>query len=114
MTDFVKYDDVGRILATGSMPAAMLSLQDGNIFVGSADADRHYIANGVVRPRPANPATLAGATLSNLPAPCVIRINASEYTCADSTATLNLTLAGTYAVTVIAFPFLDAVFTITK
>ncbi|MFZ6813761.1 hypothetical protein ACO0K3_04790 [Undibacterium sp. Rencai35W] len=114
MTDFAKYDNTGRILATGSMPAAMLALQDGNIYAGTVDADRHYIADGVALPRPVNPATFAGATLSNLPAPCVIRINASEYPCTDSTATLNLTLAGTYAVTVIAFPFLDAIFTITK
>jgi hypothetical protein len=114
MTDFAKYDDAGRILATGSMPAAMLTLQDGNIFVGTADADRHYITNGVAHPRPANPVTLTGTTLSNLPVPCVVRINASEYSCTDGTATLNLTLAGTYTVTIVAFPFLDAVFTITK
>jgi hypothetical protein len=114
MTDFARYDDTGRILATGSMPAAMLALQDGNIYVGTADTDRHYVANGVAHPRPPNPAALTGATLSNLPVPCVIRINASEYPCADGTATLNLTLAGIYTVTVIAFPFLDAVFTITK
>jgi hypothetical protein len=114
MTDFAKYDGAGRILATGSMPTSMLALQDGNIYVGTADSDSQYIVNGTVMTRPANPATLSGTTLSNLPVPCVIRINASEYPCTDSTATLNLTLAGTYAVTVTAFPYLDAIFTVTK
>ena len=114
MTDFAKYDDTGRILATGSMPASMLELQEGNIYVGTADADSQYIVGGAATPRPANPATLSGTILSNLPVPCVIRINASEYPCTDSTATLNLTLAGTYTITVTAFPFLDAIFTVTK
>jgi hypothetical protein len=114
MTDFAKYDDTGKILATGSMPTSMLELQDGNIYVGTADADLQYIVGEVATPRPANPATLSGTILSNLPVPCVIRINASEYPCTDSTATLNLALVGTYTVTVTAFPYLDAIFTVTK
>ena len=113
MTDFAKYDSAGRISATGSMPAEMLALQDGNIYVGAVDPDRQYIVDGLATPRPASPATLAGTTLSNLSIPCVIRINTSDYPCLDNTATLNLQQAGTYAVTVIAFPFLDATFTIT-
>lgn len=113
MTDFAKYDDEGRILATGSMPESMLELQEGNIYVGTVDPLREYIADGVAAPRPVNPAALSGTTLTNLPVPCVIQINDSQYPCSDATATLRFAQVGTYTVTVIAFPYLDARFTVT-
>lgn len=113
MTDFAKYDGEGRILATGSMPDSMLELQDGNLYIGTVDANSEYIAEGIAVKRPENPATLVGTTLTNLPAPCAIQINDTRYPCTDDTATLHFTQAGTYVITVISFPHLDARFTVT-
>lgn len=72
----------------------------------------HRVVDGEVSLRPASPATLDGLTLTNLPAPCTIRINSEEYGCAESTATLSFDQPGTYLVTIEAWPYLDKEFSI--
>ena len=72
----------------------------------------HYVANGAVVPRPANPTTIAGTILSNVPVPAVVSINGTPFATADASVDLGLTLMGTYKVVVKAFPYLDKTFTV--
>jgi hypothetical protein len=50
MTNFVRYDDGGNVIATGTMPSDMIAQQKGNILAVAAKIDRNaqYIANGSV------------------------------------------------------------------
>lgn len=78
---------------------------------GHFDAAQFYVVNAAATPRPANPATLSGTTLANLPSPCTLVINGTRYDCTDTTA--NLTLSpGNYQVQVLAWPMQDAHFTV--
>ncbi len=113
MTEFTRYDTNGRVLVTGSVPEAMIELQGGLIVHGKIDGRTHYVFEGTATPRPQNPATLSGADLSGLPAPCQIIINGVVYECEEATATLDFTYPGNYDVRVSAFPYLDAVFEVT-
>jgi len=115
-TLFVCHDQAGLITQVGVVPAyamALLTTSTVSVIEGTADLNLDYVLNGVVTPRPANSATIAGTELSNLPNPCTISINGSPYPCADTSAALSLTQSGTYAVKVSAFPYLDANFTVT-
>lgn len=75
------------------------------------DRDTKYVVDGVLADRPTNPAVLTGATLSALPVPCQIKINATTYDCTESTANLTFSHPGAYKITVIAWPHIDAEFT---
>jgi hypothetical protein len=79
---------------------------------GAWDGETHYVLDGVATERPANPATLDGLTLNNLPVPCKIVINSTYYDCTDDTAELEFDYAGTYKVIIEAFPYLNAEFEI--
>lgn len=69
-----------------------------------------YVADGEVRPRPANPARLDGMTLRDLPTPCTIHIGAQAYPCNDTVAELEFEHPGTYTVRVESWPYLDKEF----
>jgi len=115
--NFTIHNAAGRILRTGFCPDGMEVLQakDGESMVpDTADLDKHHVVDGAITERPGNPATLTGNTLSDLPCPCVVRVNGREYDCDEATADLLFTHVGTYKITVSAFPYLDATFTITK
>lgn len=112
MVAFAKYDEQGRVLFIGDVPEAMLTLQGESIFIGEIDPATHYVVDGAAQPRPINHATLVEKTLVNLPIPCVIKINQQQYQCSDSRAELDFTYAGIYTITVLAFPVMDAVFTL--
>jgi hypothetical protein len=115
--NFTIHDDAGRIIRTGYCPDGMETIQakaGERMLPDRADLHAHYVAAGVVTDRPANPATLIGTTLLNLPNPCTVTINGRDYQCDDVTADLGFTHVGSYAVKVSAFPFLDAHFTVTK
>lgn len=71
-----------------------------------------YVLDGAITDRPANPATLAGLSLSSLPVPCEIIINGTQYPCTDDHAELTFDQPGTYTVVVCAWPRLDKEFTI--
>ncbi len=118
MTYFVVHDTQGKISRTGACPSSMSEIQahSAHEFVvqGMADGDTDYVVQDVITKRPSNPTTLSGTTLSSLPSPCTIKVNATEYACTDTSATLSLTYSGTYKIVVEAWPHLDAVFTIIK
>ena len=117
MMNFTIHDNAGRILRTGFCVAGQERAQArvGEYMVPeAADLDAHYVKDGAVVNRPANPARLIGTTLLNLPVPCVVKINAREYDCDEPTADLCLTHVGTYKIKVSAFPYLDAQFDVAK
>jgi len=112
---FVKYDPaMGRISYIGSVPISMLSLQGENVIVGEADMLLDYVEGGAIARRPANPAVLDGMTLRALPRPCVVTVEGIAHECTDRTAELSFSHPGTFAVTVTAFPVLDATFEVTQ
>lgn len=113
--NFTIHDATGRLLRTGYCPDGheIHQAKDGESMVPeTADLDLHYIVSGNIVERPINPAIQNGNVLSELPAPCVITINGKPYPCSDTTASLSMTHVGTYKVTVSAFPYLDANFTV--
>lgn len=79
---------------------------------GAWDRLTHYVLDGEAVERPANPAVLTDLTLTNLPVPCKIVINGTEYDCNDSQIDLDLPMINEYLITVVAFPYLDAEFEI--
>jgi hypothetical protein len=114
MTQFARYDDEGRILFMGDVPADLLPLQGEQIVIADdVHPERHYVVDGQLTLRPANPARIHGTELNGLPRPCDIVINGRAYACADGHAQLEFTYPGTYRVVVRAFPFVDATFEVT-
>lgn len=115
-TELIAYDATGRITMVASLSQATLELYQssgmGLLLDTQADPDTQMVVNGVVQDRPANPTTLNGAVLSNVPVPAVVVINGASYSTNESTVELGLTM-GTYAVKVEAFPYLDKQFTVT-
>jgi hypothetical protein len=114
--EYAIYDTAtGRIKYKGSVPEFMLEAQAalGGLYVGEVDFHTDYIVAGVKTARPVSPVTLAGTTLSNVPVPAKVRVNAMFYDTTDSTVELTLPALGTYSITVIAFPYLDKSFTVT-
>ena len=117
-TQFVAIDARGAIQYTGSVPESMMGGQiapvGGSIVRGVGDAKTDYVLAGVITPRPANTATLSGMTLQTLPSPCTITINGTAHDCTDDHCDLSFSQPGTYAVTVSAWPMLDATFEVTQ
>lgn len=111
---FAKYDETGRILFLGSVPAEMLELQGENVVPGVADPTTDYVLAGVLTKRPLNPTTIDGMSLKNLPKPCVITVEGKAYDCTDDTSDLSFSQPGTYTVQVSAFPMLDTTFQVTQ
>lgn len=72
----------------------------------------YYVLNGQAVERPVNPTLLTGLTLTNVPYPCKIVINQTEYECNESEVELDFPMSGLYKIKVIAFPYLDAEFEI--
>jgi len=113
--NYILYDNVGRIVQTGSSPdgTAELHQRGPHAFLeGTADLERDYVRAGQVVPRLACPAELAGKTLIGLPVPCVVYINRAGYSCAEPVAELDFPYPGTYRIRVEAFPHLDGEFTL--
>jgi hypothetical protein len=48
MTHFARYDEVGNIVATGTIPDHLVKNQVGNVIVGQFNRETQYVANGVV------------------------------------------------------------------
>lgn len=113
MLKFAKVDGAGRVLFTGSIPESMLVLQGDNIFVGDIDGQTHYVVDGVATQRPANPATLVGSTLTDVPAGTVVTIGNSQYTVDDGHADLQFSYPGNYSLQLACFPYLDTTIEIT-
>jgi hypothetical protein len=118
-TTFVKADANGRILLFGTVPKHMLAIQplaEGEQLVeGAGHWDTDYVKDGVVVPRPDNPATLDGMKISNVPNPSAVTIGTeSPVDVQDGEVDLEFAYPGTYTVTVVSWPYQDATFTVTQ
>lgn len=118
-TNYAIADSTGRILLVGSVPAWMLPAQPltaGQVIVlGKANLNLDYVSNSTITPRPANPSTISGMTISNVPNPSTVTIDGvNPQTVTDGTVNLSFTQPGTYTVVVSSWPMLDATFTVTQ
>lgn len=118
-TDIVYADSSGKITATGRVPAFMVPDQPppdgGSVAIGKADKSLHYVTGGAIAERPANPSTLSGLRISNVPNPSTVTIDGENpYTVTDGEVDLEFTQPATYTVTVSSWPMLDATFQVTQ
>lgn len=111
---FVKHDDVGRILFSAEVPASMIGLQGDDTAVGDADHRLDYVVDGKIRRRPANTAVQTSKGLEALPIPCVVIVRGVSYPCNDGVVDLSFSEPGTYEVSVVAWPMLDATFEVVQ
>jgi hypothetical protein len=115
MPDVTLYEPAtGRIRMTAflsDVSHAALTQQEEPRIEGHFEAATHYVVDGAAIPRPANNTLLSGTLLNGLPQPCAIAINGTVYQCADDHADLSLP-PGEYRITVSAWPYIDANFTL--
>lgn len=83
---------------------------------GEAHVLNDYVKNGEVRRRPEMDveltATSGGCVLSNLPVPCVIKVNCTAYPNEDATEEeILFDQYGTYNISISAWPYFDKEFT---
>lgn len=108
------YDAAGKIISTltGTDESIELNITESEYDYVEGDwyGKPVYVLNGVVTDKPANPATLNGMTLQNVPVPAKVKIGQEYYDTDEATVELSFPFAGTYNVTVIAFPYLDKEF----
>ena len=116
-SELTRYDPAtGRVVNKLTVPGEEVQQYldlDPYLVEGEADFLTDYVLNKVITHRPANPAVLTGKALTALPIPCTIKINKIAYDCKDDHADLNFVYPGTYTIVIVAFPFLDATFTVT-
>jgi hypothetical protein len=110
---FVVCDENGRILRTGVAPGQMVEIQaqsGEHVFAGVADQIRQYIdiAEAAVLDRPTLTPIVDGLTISNLPNGCIASTEGQEFLVISGQINLEYELPGTYAVTLRAWPWLDA------
>lgn len=110
------YDADGRIVGVMSGPhdciVATGQHNQQQWVEGGSDPETHYVAQGVLTPRPENPAALSAGTLSDLPVPCTIHIGSVDYPCDEPVAELAFDQPGTYRVVIEAWPYLNKEFEI--
>jgi hypothetical protein len=78
---------------------------------GFWDGKLYYVVDGTATLRPDCPAVLDGLTLTNLPVPCVLEINGTQYNANQTEVELDL-VQGLFIIKIIAFPYLDGVFNV--
>lgn len=117
-TSWLVADVDGRILVVASTPYFMMEmhvLEAGQRKIqGAGDSSKDWLNGGIVQPRPANPSTLDGMKISNVPNPSTVTIGtetSAEVT--DGEVELEFTQPGTFTVRIQGWPYLDAVFTVT-
>jgi hypothetical protein len=95
--------------------AANHDMQTEAYIEGSAHVLDDYVVDGEVRPRPQMETTLTpttdGCTLSNLPAPCILKINCTDYPCETTEEDIVFDQPGTYEIKITAWPYHDKEFT---
>jgi hypothetical protein len=113
---FTTHDPAGRLLvAKLASEASSATTQPYGLYVdGMHDGSVSYVVAGAVEPRPGNPTTLSGTTLSNIPLPSQIVIDGVVYDATGSTMELVFPLPGTYEVIVVSFPPLNKTFQVTQ
>lgn len=116
MSAISAYDMKGEIkyIVSGDDVVIQTTLENSkdHFIDGSWEPDLFYVKDGQPIERPANTATLDGLVLHNLPTPCKMFINETEYHVEDSTVELELPMSAKYRIIIVAFPFLDAEFEI--
>ena len=113
---FVVHDAQGRILRCGKCPPGSVDIQasgPGETALQADWFDGAYVVDGALVPRPASPVALIDMTLTGVPVPAVVRINAAQYEADESTVELDITYPGKYRIVVEAWPYLDAEFEVT-
>ncbi|MFZ6734748.1 hypothetical protein ACO0LG_22685 [Undibacterium sp. Ji42W] len=111
------YDQTGRITMTGALSPATLAHYDsiGATYVaGIYDTNLCFVQGGALVARPESPVILVGFELVDVHVGSVVCINKSKYVAESDTVHLSLTYPGDYDVTVLDFPYQDAVFKVTK
>lgn len=116
------YDDAGRLTGTLTGAESVLlesaALSGQGYLSGAHDARTHYAQAGVLTVRPTQATVLTGFTLTDVPVPCTVVIvdavggMTRTYPCNDATIDLEFAHAGTYRVTVRAWPYRDKEFTL--
>lgn len=110
------YNDIGEIHTTIQGDELSIQATIDNITDGWVEGDwfqkNKYVANGEVLDRPANPTTVSGLTLNNVPVPATVFIDNVPYETSESTVEIEFSFPGTHKVKVVAFPYLDAEFEI--
>ncbi|QQB36933.1 hypothetical protein I6I07_10140 [Achromobacter deleyi] len=110
------YDPSGRIIGVMRGPRESVEATaeaTGHAFVeGEGNPDLQYVLQNAIVARPESPVVLAGKTLSGLPVPSLIRIGNVAYPCAETVAELEFGHAGTFAVAIEAWPYLNKEFTV--
>lgn len=113
ITYYLPTGEIDSVLTGDQMVIdATVAIADLPHVLGVWDRLTHYVLNGTAVERPANTATLNNQTLTNLPTPCKIIINGTEYESTESTVELDFPMVNEYLITVIAFPYLNAEFEI--
>lgn len=110
---YVMFDDKGRILQTlqtSHETAEALYRQHFRILQAEADPQVHYILDGKVTDRPANPAVLVGSKIVNVPNPTRILFHGEFFTCEDGEIDVRSPTSET--ITLQSFPYLDKEFEI--
>lgn len=111
ITTITYHTESGEI--TGTLSATDNTIEPNKVGLwvyGEGKAESDYVLDRVITPRPTQPTTLTGNFLENLPVPCKIIINGTEYDCNESTATLEFNQPGTYNIIVRAWPYIDKEF----
>jgi hypothetical protein len=117
MTEYISYfDETGKITGTSYSQSATMQMikalatvpfVDGNWFGKDV-----YVLNGAVVDRPINPTTVSGLALESVPVPATVIVNGVSYQTDDSFIEFDFNQPGTYAVKVVAWPYLDKEFSI--
>jgi hypothetical protein len=118
MAQFVVYDGTGRILRYGSCPTDLIEVQAGAgetaiEFDGQVSDATNYFNGTEIVARPANPATLSGMDIIDVPDGSVLEIEGTRYPVTGTTVHLSFTFPGTYDVRLFSFPWLDTSFEVT-
>lgn len=112
MNESITYhDETGRI--TGVLTATSNTMEPNMVGLwvyGAGDTDLEYVHNGEIVARPIQRTEVNGQILQNLPAPCEIDVNGETYQGTGDTFVLPVT-SGPCRIKVIAWPYIDAVFT---
>jgi hypothetical protein len=116
---FIVYNrESGEVLRRYEVPSEIADKQHNPeteaIKVGDYPLHRMMVVDGAVIPFPEqatvyDPAT---TTLKNLPAPCSVRINCTEYECNESECTINFDQPGEYHIRITAPLYQDKELTV--
>lgn len=107
------YDQTGKIISSVSADnLAIVDLSQWSQYQSidaKADILFDWVENGIVKPRPENPATLNGLIISRIPSGSVLRIEDAEYPITDTEVELDLP-PNRSTVVLRCFPYLDKTF----